>query len=142
MDKALLPILEGELQPRILLSYSPRHLGVHYQTYEEQHILVVAEGRPLIFTDREHGMSISLECGKGQMVYYKHIFRPLAIDTAWWYKGDVLALAMPDYLHFEIRVNGILVDPETYQWNSGIIIKPKKKERDKEKRDRKNRRDK
>jgi len=94
------------------------HAGIDIDGDEGDPIRAAAEGRVVrIEADPHYGLLVVVEHADGYSTLYAHASDLVAGEGEWVKRGQVIALvgnsgnARGTHLHFEIRLNGLAVDP-------------------------------
>lgn len=98
------------------------HQGVDYTVAEGSSIFATADGRVKEISDKSStlGKTIVIDHGNGYQTSYSHLLSVLVRKGDKVQRGDIIALSgnsglsLAPHLHYEVRYNGIRIDPIHY----------------------------
>lgn len=98
------------------------HQGVDYTVAEGSSIFATADGRVKEISDKNStlGKTIVIDHGNGYQTSYSHLLSVLVKKGQSVQRGDIIALSgnsglsLAPHLHYEVRYNGIRIDPIHY----------------------------
>ena len=98
------------------------HQGVDYTVAEGSSIFATADGRVKEIADKNStlGKTIVIDHGNGYQTSYSHLLSVLVKKGQSVQRGDIIALSgnsglsLAPHLHYEVRYNGIRIDPIHY----------------------------
>ena len=98
------------------------HQGVDYTVAEGSSIFATADGRVKEISDKSStlGKTIVIDHGNGYQTSYSHLLSVLVHKGQTVQRGDIIALSgnsglsLAPHLHYEVRYNGIRIDPIHY----------------------------
>lgn len=98
------------------------HQGVDYTVAEGSSIFATADGRVKEISDKNStlGKTIVIDHGNGYQTSYSHLLSVLVKKGQTVQRGDIIALSgnsglsLAPHLHYEVRYNGIRIDPIHY----------------------------
>ncbi len=97
------------------------HQGVDYAIPEGSRVFATADGKVKeVRRSSTHGQTIIIDHGNGYETSYSHLQRISVVRNQQVRRGDIIALSgdtglsLAPHLHYEVRLNGMRVDPIHY----------------------------